>query len=250
MITLPTGSPQLRPLTYSEVLRAPSSTKHRSPRHSTGRTSQSTFSPSLFSNKCPKRGTPQWRLLVRRLTLLIPFITHQPSPTIILHRFDPITNWLPISYHSASPTNTTDVKPSSHDSHFHLLDDLSVDWNDNTDMYNDHSDTITTDPISDTYSEDIPHPTTSNASDKYPNTSTTNSSTLLTSLSTHSHRPQYLMDISKIYSQNVHSLWCHPCDSAGNIIPHCDRDNTKLEHLIHWMRTNDIDAWLLQETWL
>ena len=34
------------------------------------------------------------------------------------------------------------------------------------------------------------------------------------------------------------------------IIPNCERDTTKLEHLIHRMRVNDIDTWLVQETWL
>jgi hypothetical protein len=58
------------------------------------------------------------------------------------------------------------------------------------------------------------------------------------------------MDISKIYTQNVHGLWCRPRDSDGNIILNSEHDNTKLEHLIHRMRTNDIDAWLLQETLL
>jgi hypothetical protein len=58
------------------------------------------------------------------------------------------------------------------------------------------------------------------------------------------------MDISKIYTQNVHGLWCRARDSNGNIINNCERDTTKLEHLIHRMRTDDIDAWLVQETWL
>jgi hypothetical protein len=57
------------------------------------------------------------------------------------------------------------------------------------------------------------------------------------------------MDISKIYTQNVHGLWCRARDSNGNIINNCERDTTKLEHLIHRMRTDDIDAWLVQETW-
>jgi hypothetical protein len=58
------------------------------------------------------------------------------------------------------------------------------------------------------------------------------------------------IDICKIYSQNVHGLWCRARDSKGQITQNCKRDTTKLEHLIHWMRVNDIDAWLIQETWL
>jgi hypothetical protein len=58
------------------------------------------------------------------------------------------------------------------------------------------------------------------------------------------------LDISRIYTQNAHGLRCRSRDSDGNIIPNSERDSTKLEHLIHRMRTNDIDAWLLQETWL
>jgi hypothetical protein len=58
------------------------------------------------------------------------------------------------------------------------------------------------------------------------------------------------MDISKIYTQNAHGLWCRVRDRNGNIIKNCKQDTTKLEHLIHWMRVNDIDAWLIQETWL
>ena len=58
------------------------------------------------------------------------------------------------------------------------------------------------------------------------------------------------MDISKICTQNAHGLWCRARDGDGNIIPNCERDTTKLEHLIHRMQIDDIDAWLVQETWL
>jgi hypothetical protein len=58
------------------------------------------------------------------------------------------------------------------------------------------------------------------------------------------------INICKIYSQNVHGLWCRAQDSEGCIIHNCERDTTKLEHLTHWMRINNIDAWLVQETWL
>ena len=124
-LALPGGCPQLRTPTYSEVLRAPPSTKYRPSRHSIGRTSHYTFPSPLFSSKCPKRGHQRWRLLACCLTLLLPSITHQPSPTIILSvahqpsstiilpHFDLLTNWLPTSYstshyHHASITNATD----------------------------------------------------------------------------------------------------------------------------------------------
>ena len=58
------------------------------------------------------------------------------------------------------------------------------------------------------------------------------------------------MDISKINTQNAHGLWCRARDRGGNIIPNCQCDTTKLEHLIHKMRVDDIDAWLVQEKWL
>jgi hypothetical protein len=58
------------------------------------------------------------------------------------------------------------------------------------------------------------------------------------------------MDISKINTQNAHGLWCCAHDHDGNIIPNYQRDTTKLEHLVHKMKVDDIDAWLVQETWL
>ncbi len=64
------------------------------------------------------------------------------------------------------------------------------------------------------------------------------------------HTSPTAMDISKIYTQNAHGLWCQARDRDGNIINNCERDTTKLEHLIHRMRTDDIDDWLIQETWL
>jgi hypothetical protein len=93
--------------------------------------------------------------------------------------------------------------------------------------------------------DSIPNPHAHKSSQQYPNKPPT---TLITTTS--SHEPRYLMDISKIYTQNAHGLWCRPRDSAGNVIPNSERDNTKLEHAIHRMRTNNIDAWLIQETWL
>jgi hypothetical protein len=60
----------------------------------------------------------------------------------------------------------------------------------------------------------------------------------------------HIMDISKIFTQNVHGLWRRAQDQDGKIIPNCKGDMTKLEHLIHCMQSDDIDAWLIQETWL
>jgi hypothetical protein len=58
------------------------------------------------------------------------------------------------------------------------------------------------------------------------------------------------MDISRIYTQNAHGLWCRARDCEGNIIANCEHDTTKLEYLVHRMQFDDINAWLIQETWL
>jgi hypothetical protein len=47
--------------------------------------------------------------------------------------------------------------------------------------------------------------------------------------------PPINIDICKIYSQNVHGLCCRARDLEGHIIPNCERDNIKLEHLDHWI---------------
>lgn len=67
---------------------------------------------------------------------------------------------------------------------------------------------------------------------------------------TPSHAQTFAMDISKIYTQNAHGLWCRARDGDGNIIVNYERDTAKLEHLVYRMRVDDIDAWLVQETWL
>jgi hypothetical protein len=64
------------------------------------------------------------------------------------------------------------------------------------------------------------------------------------------HAPTITMDISKICTQNAHRLWCRARNREGNIIANCEQDTTKMEHLIHQMQINNIDAWLVQETWL
>ena len=61
---------------------------------------------------------------------------------------------------------------------------------------------------------------------------------------------QPIMDICKIITQNVHGLWCRSRNGDGSIIPNCERNMTKLEYLPYRMRCDDIDAWLVQETWL
>jgi hypothetical protein len=135
-----------------------------------------------------------------------------------------------------------DVMPPSHDSNFHVFDNLTSIWSDSTEA--DYSHTAPTNPISDACNDDVPNSTASIASDEDSITShstPTSPSTLITP-STLSQQPNYILDVSKIYTQNVHGLWCRPRDSAGNIIRHSDRDNTKLEHMIHQMRTHDIDA--------
>jgi hypothetical protein len=148
--TLPNSSPLLRMPTYSEALRrAPSPTSHRYSRQSTDHSSHNIISPSLFSIKCPKRGTRRWQLLVSRLTIPLPSLTHQQSSTTIPHCFDPIINWLPISYQRTRRTNSDDVMPPSHDPHSHIFDDLTSAWSDNTEAYYNYFDTTPTNPISD-----------------------------------------------------------------------------------------------------
>ena len=65
------------------------------------------------------------------------------------------------------------------------------------------------------------------------------------------HPPhRHTLDICRIITQNVHGLWRRQRNGDGLITPHCERDMTKLEYLIHRMRCDNIDAWLVQETWL
>ncbi len=59
-----------------------------------------------------------------------------------------------------------------------------------------------------------------------------------------------IMDICTIITQNVHGLWCRSRNGDGSIIPNCECDMTKLEYLVYRMHCDDIDAWLIQETWL
>ncbi len=60
--------------------------------------------------------------------------------------------------------------------------------------------------------------------------------------------PPISIDICKLYSQNVHGLWCWARDPDGCIIPNCKQDITKLEHLSHRMQVDNINEWLIQET--
>jgi hypothetical protein len=62
--------------------------------------------------------------------------------------------------------------------------------------------------------------------------------------------PPLIMDISKVFTQNIHGLWCRPQNQDGTVIANSEQDMTKLKYLIHRMRSDDIDAWLVQETWL
>jgi hypothetical protein len=54
--------------------------------------------------------------------------------------------------------------------------------------------------------------------------------------------------ITTIYTQNVRGLWCRPHDREGNILLDYPPDTSKLKQLIDFMRTNDVGAWLIQET--
>jgi hypothetical protein len=140
------------------------------------------------------------------------------------HDFDPITQWLPTLCTSPSNddfTSSTDDPSFSHDD---ALDDITLDNStniDDNDTDDDTDDDTSSSPIS---TNTITRPNIQ-------------------------HTPPTAMGISKIYTHNAHGLWCRARDRDGNIINICERDTTKLEHLIHRMRTDDIDAWLVQETW-
>ena len=174
-----------------------------------------------------RRGTWRWQSLAHRLDLLLPLPPHiSPihTPTT-QHDFDPITQWLPTLCNSFSNDDFTSSMDDPSLSHDDALDDTTLD--NSTDIDDNDADDDTDD---DTSSSPI-------------------STTTITRPAIQ-HTPPTAMDISKIYTQNAHGLWCRARDREGNIINNCERDTTKLEHLIHRMRTDDIDAWLVQETWL
>ena len=50
------------------------------------------------------------------------------------------------------------------------------------------------------------------------------------------------MDISRINTQNAHGLWYQARNCDSNISLNCQRNTTKLEHLVHKMRVDNIDA--------
>jgi len=232
-MALPESDHPSRKTTYSAVLRAPP------PRH--------TFRIRLIRRRPPtilstltqwklshyrrlRRGTWRWQSLAHRLDLLLPLpptsSSNNHTPTIH-HDFDPITQWLPTLY----------TPPSSHNDFTHSTDALSF-------SHGDALDDITLDNSTDNDDDNTPSPPISTNNPPHhalsmvrPNTQQHASTTAM-------------MDISKIYTQNAHGLWCRARDRDGNIINNCERDTTKLEHLIHRMRTDDIDAWLIQETWL
>ena len=193
------------------------------------RRNPSTIPSMLFSRKisyprCLRRGSWQWQSLAHRLALLLPSPITSPTTTPITpHTFDPIAQWLPTLY-STAPSSSTNDNPT------HAADDPSSD-----DIF-----------PSTNYDNDV------NDAPPLPSIPTTPPQHTL-SITRHnipSQTPPTVMDISQIYTQNAHDLWCRARDQDGNIIPNCKRDTTKFEHLIHRMCVDDIDAWLIQETWL
>jgi hypothetical protein len=223
---------------------APPLPTHRNLQRRTKHILQSIIPPpishkSLLSHNRPRRGNLKWQQLVHRLTLLISSILHQPSTTIILPHLDPITNWLPTSYstptyHHTNLLHTTDGPASTDDPHSHLTADILFDSHENTDnAFDDYSDINASDSLPDNLPDAIPDPTTPNNSKQGPTQLTSNAPTSFTTTVVPPKKIQYSMDISKIYTQNIHGLWCRSRDSEGNIIPNSERDNTKLEHLIH-----------------
>ena len=158
----------------------------------------------------------------------MPFSTStSPTQTSTTHHdYDPITQWLPTLYTSSSNdddfTHSTDTPSFSHDD---ALDNISL--KNSTD--NNDDDTPSPPPSM----NNPPHHAFSIARTNIQHST-----------------PPTAMDISKIYTQNAHGLWCCACDRDGNIITNSECNTTKLEHLIRRMRTDDINAWLIQETWL
>ena len=224
------NQPSSKP-TYSAVLRAPP------PRHNSHTQLIRRRPPNILSAPIQwitshfrrlRRGTWRWQSLAHHLDLLLPLpptsSSNNHTPTIH-HDFDPITQWLPTLYTS----------PSSHDDFTHSTDALSF-------SHGDALDDITLDNSTDNDDDNTPSPPISTNNPPHHALSIACPNIQYTP-------PPTTMDISKIYTQNVHGLWCRARDSNGNIINNYECDTTKLEHLIHRMRTDDIDAWLVQETW-
>jgi hypothetical protein len=152
--------------------------------------------------------------------------------------FDNIAHWLPmlcsitpfLPNPDKLPTNTdkassdTNKPPMVIDFHPHLTDNISFSQ--------------TTD---DHFSEDVDLPHTPEVPQRH--TSPIPQSII-------SQGPPIIMDVSKIYTQNFHGLWSQTQDPDVNIIPNCECNTTKLEHLVHQMRVEDIGTSLVQETWL
>jgi hypothetical protein len=166
--------------------------------------------------------------LAHRIKLLLHSLIISPTPApTTTHHFDPITQWLPKLCLTVPPTPTDDDPTHETDNPI-PNDDYPID---NISFVCDNHDS----------NEDPPAPTPA-VPQQHPLPIVQPIIPL--------QAPPITMDISKIYTQNAHGLWCQVRNCEGNIIANCQRDTTKLEHLVHQMRVNDIDAWLVQETWL
>ena len=215
-----------RKTTYADVLRAPPPRRKRLHRPAR-RDCRRTLPPSPRRPRRLRRGSWRWQSLVHRLDLLLP--PPSPPPTTTPNNpdnFDPITQWLPTLY-SVTPSSPIDTHPI-HASDYPPPDDDHPLNN----IFDTHRNDFDDDDDDDSTNIPPQHP----LSIVQPN---------IPPRPTQTH-----MDISKICTQNAHGLWCRARDRDGNIIPNCERDTTKLEHLVHRMRHDDIDAWLVQETWL
>ena len=111
-LTLPSHRPRQRPHTYSDILRTPLpliTQRHPHSRINCIPKPVPPFPPShrsLFSNKCPRRGTLRWDLLAHRLTLLLSSILHHPPPAIILPQPVPIKHLASyLLFNTTSPTH-------------------------------------------------------------------------------------------------------------------------------------------------
>ena len=209
-------------LTYAEVLslhrkRPPTPRRKRLKYHQLICYGRGRKLPSPQHARRLRRGSWRWQSLAHRLDLLLPLPATTPTITpIIPDNFDPIASWLP-TLCSATSAPSYDT----HSNHTYSMNDTFTHDDDN---------------------DSIPSTTPPNTPPQH--------TLAIVQPNTHPHTIPISMDISKIRTQNAHGLWCRARDRDGNIIPNCERDTTKLEHLIHRMRQDDIDAWLVQETWL
>jgi hypothetical protein len=216
---------------------------HCQQHHHSNRLSPSTPVPKL-PRPCPVfarplcRGSWRWQSLIHRLELTSQkiIVTAQALPDVT---FNAISHWLPIVSLARHNQHQQDSVQGNPVSGTNLIADPS---NDGTDRNMPHDPIHYHDDDNPTYSldDDKDLPPSHNAPSNEPPNNTIVSFP----------PPPLIMDISKVFTQNVHGLWCRLQNQDGTVIANSGQDMTKLEYLIHRMRPDDIGAWLVQETWL